>query len=271
MRLLNFKNLPHGLTLEVGVRVRLRPLQAALLKVRIQLAKIPNLGPGNEEAATHGAHLVLHLALLPAGRRRAGCRLKQIMRAQLLETVVEAALLASENLVHRRLQVVVDPPPAYASEKIEGPHVGVKNHLLGLTRVGHHQKMPAVTQPQLCNLHRDRHPRHLHQLVAPVELEGFSRLENQWNENVHRKLTLSPAPIPHMPPYAVIAARIAFCLQLLKKNNRGPALPLGKSPILCQRLLQTLYERAQNWPWLRLPAVTESCLLTANRLTNRVA
>ena len=81
MRLLGFKDLPHALTLEVGMRVRLRPLQAALPEVLVQLAKIPDFGSGNEETTTHGAHLVLHLPLLPTGRRRAGHRLKQIVRA----------------------------------------------------------------------------------------------------------------------------------------------------------------------------------------------
>jgi len=112
--------------------------------------------------------------------------------------------------------------------------VGVENHLLRLTRVGHHQKMPAVAQPQLRHLDRDRHPRHLHQLVTPVELEGFPRLEHQRNINLGRQLALPPAPIPYMPPNAVIAARIAFALQLLKKHNRCPALPFGQLPILGQ-------------------------------------
>jgi len=148
--------------------------------------------------------------------------------------------------------------------------MSVEDHLLGLPRVCHHQKMPAVAQPQLGRLHRDRHPCHLYQLMAPVELEGFSRLEHQRNVNLGGKLALAPPPIPHMAPDTVIAARIAFGLQLLEKNNRTPALPLGKLRILRQCLRQSLYIRPQNRERLRLPMIPKYRLLTPNRLPDRV-
>jgi hypothetical protein len=250
MGLLGFKDLPYGLPLEVGMRMGLGPLQAALPEVLVELAEVLHLGPGNEKAPAHGPHLVLDLTLLPAGRRRAGHRLEQVMGAQLPEAVVEAACLAGEDLVHRRLEVVVDPPTAHAPEELEGPPVGIEDHLLRLSRVGHHQKMPAVAQPQLRRLHRDRHARHLHQLVAPVELEGLPGLEHQRNVYRRRQLALTPPPIANMAPDAVIAAPIAFCLQLLEKNNRRAALTLRQLPVLRQRPLQTLHKGTQHRPRL---------------------
>src|SRR5271157_4464428 len=83
MSLLCFKNLPHGLISQVGMWARLRPLQAALPEVLVQLAKIPDFGAGDKKTTTHGAHLIFHLPLLPACRRCAGHRLKQIIRTQL--------------------------------------------------------------------------------------------------------------------------------------------------------------------------------------------
>src|SRR5271157_1626442 len=154
---------------------------------------------------------------------------------------------------------------------IECPDVGIKNHLLRLPRVGDYQKMSAVAQPQLRHLYRDRHPGHLHQLMAPVKLEGFTSIKYQRNINLRRNLSLAPAPIPYMPPNTVIAARITFGLQLLEKYYRSPTLSFGKLPILCQCLLQTFHKCTQNRPRLCPSPVTEGRLLTANRLANCVA
>ena len=93
---------------------------------------------------THGADLVLDLALLPAGRRRAGDRLHQVMAAHPQEPAVVGAFLAHKDRVDRRLRVysprtdvgsmdaVVDPARARPFEEGESPVVGVEHHLLAL-------------------------------------------------------------------------------------------------------------------------------------------
>ncbi len=55
------------------------------------------------------ADLVLHLTLLPSGRRRARGGLEEVVRAELPEAVVEVTLLAREHFVHHRLQVAIPP------------------------------------------------------------------------------------------------------------------------------------------------------------------
>jgi hypothetical protein len=271
VRPLGFIGMPHALPGKIRMRLGSRPLQATFLQPLVEFGIVFDLRTGNEETAANGAHLVLHLTLLPTGRRRARRRLEQIMGAQLAEAVVEVALLAGEHLVHHRLQVVVDPPAAYPSEELEAAHVGIKDHLLGLARVGHHQKVPTVAQAQVRYLHLHRHPGHLHPLVAPVELKGFPGIKHQRDKDLRDQAALPPAPIPYMPPNAVIAARVALGLQLLKEHDAAPTLASGKLLVLCQRLLQTLYKCPQDWPRLRSSSIAEGRLLTAHRLAHGVA
>jgi hypothetical protein len=160
--------------------MRLRPGDAAVDAAGVQLLVALHPQPRHEEALAQGADLVLDLALLPARRRRAGDRLHQIVAAHLLEAAVVGALLAHEDRVHRRLHVVVDPARAGALEEGERPVVGVEHHLLRLARIGPHERHPAVAEPDMGDLHRHRHAvASDHDLVAPVELVGFTRREAQ--------------------------------------------------------------------------------------------
>ncbi len=109
MRPLGFIGLPHALPGTLRMRLGSRPLKTTFFEMLVEFGIVFDLRPGHEEATAHGAHLVLHLPLLPTGRRRARRRLEQIMGAQLTEAVVDVALLAGEHLVHHRLQLVVDP------------------------------------------------------------------------------------------------------------------------------------------------------------------
>jgi hypothetical protein len=133
--------------------------------------------------------------------------------------------------------IIDDPPAAYPSEELEAAHVGIKDHLLGLARVGHHQKVPTVAQTQVRYLHLHRHPGHLHPLVAPVELKRLPGVEHQRDKNLSGQAAFPNAPIPYVPPNAVIAARVALGLQLLKEHDAAPTLTSGKLLVLCQGLL----------------------------------
>ena len=76
--------------------------------------------PRREEALAHEADLVLDLALLPAGRRRAGDRVDEVMGAHLQEAAIVLPVLADEDRLDRRLHVVVDAARAGALEEGEG-------------------------------------------------------------------------------------------------------------------------------------------------------
>jgi len=72
---------------------------------------------------------------------------------------------------------VVDAPRAGAPEEGEGLVMGVEDHLLRLAGIGTHEQHPAVTQADMCNLHRGRRAVDHHDLVAPVELVGLAWIE----------------------------------------------------------------------------------------------
>ena len=61
-----------------------------------------------------------------------------------LEAGIDVALFAATDTVHRRLHVVIDPAAGHAAEDAERMPVGVEQHLMGLQRIGPHQKRPAV-------------------------------------------------------------------------------------------------------------------------------
>ena len=130
--------------------------------------------PGREEPLADQPDLVLDLSLLPTRCRRAGDRLDEVVAAHLQEAAIVEAFLADEDRLHRRLHVVVDAAPAGALEEGEGPVVGVEHHLLRLARIGPHEQHAAVAEPDVRNLHDHRHPAQQDDLVAPVELVGFT-------------------------------------------------------------------------------------------------
>jgi hypothetical protein len=74
-----------------------------------------------------------------------------------------------------------------------------------------------------------------------------------------------------VPPNAVITARVALSLQLLKKHDAGSTLPFGKLLVLSQRLLQALYKCPQDRPGLRTASIGKRRLLTAYDLAHGVA
>ena len=120
----------------------------------------------------HQPDLVLDLTLLPAGRRRAGGRLDQIVGAHLQEAAVIDPALADEDALDRRLHVVVEPAPACAPEEGERPIVGIEHHLLCLAWIGAHEQHARVAEPQVGDLHRHRRAIDQDDLVAPVVVAG---------------------------------------------------------------------------------------------------
>ena len=173
------EHLPDRLVRDVGMFVRLGVDDASVLEPGIQFGIGPELRPGHEDPPPEHAHLVLDLAFLPARGGRAGDRIDQVMSAHLLEPAIVGAILADEDRVHSRLHVVIDTPGTGPAEEREGPVVRVKHHLLGLARIGPHERHPAVAQADMGNLHGRGHAIEDHDLMAPVELVGFTRIEVQ--------------------------------------------------------------------------------------------
>ena len=92
------------------------------------------------------------------------------MAAHLHEAAIVATILADEDRLHRGLHVVVDAAAAGALEQSERPVVGVEHHLLRLAWIGASEQHPAVTEPDMSDLHDHRHAMQQDNLMAPVEL-----------------------------------------------------------------------------------------------------
>jgi hypothetical protein len=99
--------------------------------------------------------------------------------AHLQETPIVEAVLADEDRLYRGLHVVVDATPAGPLEQRECSIVGIKHHLLRLTRIGAHEQHPAVAEPGVSGLHDYRHAAQQDDFVAPIELVGFPGREAQ--------------------------------------------------------------------------------------------
>src|ERR1700716_65676 len=96
------------------------------------------------------------------------------MAAHLHEAAIVETPFADEDCLHRSLHIVVDATSAGALEQGERPVVGVKHHLLSLARITPHKQHAAVAEPDMSGLHDHRHATEQHDLMAPVELVGFS-------------------------------------------------------------------------------------------------
>ena len=89
------------------------------------------------------------------------------------------ALLAGEDRINSRLHVVVDPACAGAFEERECSVMRIEHHLLAFARIGTNKKHAAMAKPDMGSLHLHRHAIDHHDLVAPVELVGLARFEDQ--------------------------------------------------------------------------------------------
>jgi hypothetical protein len=65
-----------------------------------------------EEALADEPDLILDFALLPAGCRRAGDRIDELMAAHLQKAAIVEPDLANKDRLHRRLHGVIDAAPA---------------------------------------------------------------------------------------------------------------------------------------------------------------
>ena len=174
----------------------------------VQLVIVLEAQPRREEAFAHQPDLVLYLAFLPARCRRAGDRLNQIVAAHLQEAAVVLAVLADEHRLHRGLHVVVDAARAGTAEEGERPVMGIEDHLLRLSRIGPHKHHPAVAEPDMGDLHRRGHTVDHDNLVAPVELIGIARREEQRHIGIGGRRSLLLCPALRIAPDGIVAARV---------------------------------------------------------------
>jgi hypothetical protein len=89
-------------------------------------------------------HVLLDLAFLPPRGRIAEFGLKDIVAGHRQEPGVDLPFLATANTIHCRLHVVVYAASRHATKHPEPMHMGIKQHLVGLQRIGPQQKRAAM-------------------------------------------------------------------------------------------------------------------------------
>src|SRR5690606_24687443 len=122
-------------------------------------------------------------------------------------------LLAHEDGLDRRLHVIVDAARAGTLEEGKGPVVGVEHHLLGLARIGPNEHHPAMAQSHMGDLDRHRRAVEQHDLVAPVELVGFSGRKTQRHKRRGHTGRAIPAPAPGIAPHRIITPLVTEARQ----------------------------------------------------------
>src|SRR5690554_2783620 len=114
---------------------------------------------------------------------------------------------------------VVDTSRAGAAEEGERLVVGVKYHLLRLTRVGPNEEHPAVAEADVRHLHRGRRAIDHYDLMAPVELVGFPRIEAQRHIGRGRCHLFLLGPGGRVSPDRIIATVISSSPEFLEDDG----------------------------------------------------
>ena len=227
-----FEHLPDRLVPHLRMCIRPGIGQAAIFQPGVQLGIGIELGPWHKEPPPDHADLVLDLAFLPDRRRRTGDRIDQVVSAHLLEPSIVGAILADKDRVHRCLHVVVNPSRTGAAEERKCLVVRIEHHLLGLARIGSHERHPAVAETDMGDLHRRRHAIDQNDLVTPVELVSLARIEAQRNIGAGRRFLRRLRPPGRVAPHRIITAAVAAVAQLLVDADERQTFPPRPARIL---------------------------------------
>src|SRR5216683_8069901 len=226
--------------------------------------------PRCEEALADQANLVLDLPLLPARGWRAGDRLNQVMAAHLHEAAIVKTILADEDRLHRRLHVVVDAASAGALEQSERPVVGVEHHLLRLAWICPHEHHSAVTEPDMGGLHNHRHAIEQNNLVAPVELVGFTWRKAQWDIGCGGRLSTLFGPCPRIATHRVVATIISSSAQLFEDPDQRQLFTRGLDRVACQQRAKFCRPPAELRSRLDHTLILEGCLSRPQHFADRI-
>jgi hypothetical protein len=122
--------------------------------------------------------------------------------------------------------------------------MGIEQHLVPLSGVGHQPQRPAGAQLHVRYLHLVVDATHHQTFFAPVELERLARLERQRHKGM-RRLAGAAAPRANERGELAVPARVALHLDLRQHS-------LGRAPVLfdavrvrLERLLQCLVKHSE--------------------------
>jgi len=144
-------------------------------------------------------------------------------------------------------------------EQRKGPVVGVKHHLLCLARISAHEQHPAVTKPDMGDLHDHRYPAQHDDFVAPIELVGFARSKAQRDIGCRRRLPMLLGPSPGIAAHRIVATVIATPAQFLEDPDQRQLLASRFTRVGYQQLLEVRCPSPQLRSRLDIPLVLERC------------
>ena len=130
-----------------------------------------------------------------------------------------------QDLLHRRLEVVVGDPVRHAAEVVKGLDMAFEEGFLLLRREGHHEQLPRIAQAHVEDLDRDPLAGDLDHGLAPVGLRIRGRVELQ--RDVHLRPALLPPPLGDVAPHRRLTALVAGLPQFLADEVARIAL-LGR-------------------------------------------
>jgi hypothetical protein len=148
--------------------------------------------------------------------------------------------------------------------------MGVEHHLLCLARVAPHKQHPAVAEPDMGGLHDHRHAIEQDDLMAPVELIGFSRRKAQRNVGRCRRLPAFLAPPSGVTAHGIVTAIIATPAQLFKDPDQRQLLASSLGCVHCQQSVEFCCPSSQLRPRLDNTLVLEGGLARPQHLPDRV-
>ena len=159
----------------------------------------------------------------------------------------------------------VQAPPKKAKARSWAEH-----HLLRLARIGPHEHHAAVAEPDMGDLHGHRHAPDQDDLVAPVELVGLARREEQRHIGIRRRRSLRLRPVPRVSTDGVIAALIAEAAKLFVDPDERQLLARRLATIAIQKPVELILPRTDLRHRLPLALVGEGRLIRPENLPNRV-
>jgi hypothetical protein len=132
-----------------------------------------------------------------------------------------------------------------------------EHHLLRLAGIGPHEQHAAVTEPDMGSLHDHRHAAQQDDLVAPVELIGFTRSKAQRDVGCGRRCPALLAPIVPVTPDSIVSTVVAKPSQLLEQSDQRQTFARRLAFVRQQQLIEFVPPRANLWKRLRLSLVAE--------------
>ena len=147
----------------------------------------------------------------------------------------------------------------------------IEHHLLALAHIGPGEHHAAVAEPDMGDLHRDRHAIDQHDLMAPVELVGLARriIERHIGIRCDRSAGLRPGL--GIAADSIVAARIAKGANLFVNPDQCQPFPRCLALIGPKEPVNMLNPRADPWQRLVFALIGEVGLARPQDLAHRVA